>query len=114
MQSITVSTYTGQEVQIILPVSVDFPSYDFLHHNNYTFRAPAAGGQADFAANDGSVTWWSQVAPAYYTTGADPTYYQDRRTSRYGLYDYDVCNIDLATLAFMVVDENDQPYLSIV
>lgn len=115
VQSITVSTYTGQEVQIILPVSVDFPSYDFLHHSNYTFRASYDLGLGtsintyDFAANDGSVTWWSQVAPAYYTTGADPTYYQDRSTSRYGLYDYDVCNIDLATLAFMVVDENDQP-----
>ena len=104
-----VATYCGQVVRIFLPLSVIYPDYDFMHLNYYTFN-PSVGNEfitkRNFEDNDGSVEWWSQVYPSYFTTVGGEQY--DRTSNRYALADYDVSYINLAELAFNVVDGKDQ------
>ena len=102
-----VTTYCGQEVRIFLPLSVIYPDYDFLHLKFYTFNPTKENeftNKLDFEGNDGSVEWWSQVFPSYFTTiGGD----QYRISNRFALADYDASYINLAELAFNVVDGKD-------
>ena len=112
-----VTSYIGQEIEIIWPVTVDLPGYDFLHLSYYTFNTEKANGnfiqKYDFADNDGSVIWWTQVNPSYFTEpaeeGASEDEAQKRVSFRHALADYDVSYINLAELAFNVVDEKDVP-----
>ena len=79
--------------------------YNFLHLSYYTFNTKYGDDlfiqQFDFAGNDGSVTWWTQVYPSYLTGKGDITF-------RHALKKYDVSNINLAEQAFNVVDKNDK------
>lgn len=105
-----VATYSGQLVKITLPVTVEYPVYDFLHLSYYTFNSKTSASdnfihKYDFDGNDGSVLWWTQVNPAYYTTrGSDP----HRISNRHALAQYNVSPINLAELAFCVVDAQDK------
>jgi hypothetical protein len=114
-QTVFVTSYTGQKIEIIWPVTVDLPGYNFLHLNYYTFNTEKETAnfitKRDFADNDGSVIWWSQVYPSYFTTVKSENETegeaQSRNSNRYALADYDVAYINLAELAFNVVDEKD-------
>ena len=115
-QTIFVTSYIGQKIEIIWPVTVDLPGYDFLHLSYYTFNSEKENGtfiqKRDFADNDGSVIWWTQVNPSYFTTVKSENETEDeaqanRVSNRYALADYDVAYINLAELAFNVVDEKD-------
>ena len=116
-QIVYVTSYIGQEIKIVWPVTVDLPGYDFLHLSYYTFNTEKANGnfiqQYDFADNDGSVIWWTQVNPSYFTEPASENVSEDeaqkRVSFRHALADYDVSYINLAELAFNVVDEKDVP-----
>lgn len=81
------------------------PGYDFLHLSYYTFNATHKNApfiqQLDFAANDGSVIWWTQVNPSYFTAASGD------ESFRHALHHYAPAPINLAELAFNVVDEND-------
>lgn len=116
-QTIFVTSYTGQKIEIIWPVTVDLPGYDFLHLNYYTFNSQKETAnfitKLDFDDNDGSVIWWSQVFPSYFTTvksenDTEGDAQKSRVSNRYALADYDVAYINLAELAFNVVDEKDE------
>ena len=113
-QIIYVTTYTGQKVKVAFPFTVKTPGYDFLHLRYYTFNTNHATEglvqQRDFADNDGTVDWWTQVSPSYFTTvdpNAIPGDVSNRISFRHALADYDVKYINLAELAFNVVDPND-------
>ena len=115
-QTIFVTSYIGQKIEIIWPVTVDLPGYDFLHLSYYTFNTEKENGnfiqKREFADNDGSVIWWTQVNPSYFTTVKSENETEDeaqknRISNRYALADYDVAYINLAELAFNVVDEKD-------
>lgn len=113
-QVIYVTTYIGQKVKIIVPVNVNLPAYDFLHLRYYTFNKDEEVAdfitKRDFADNDGNVKWWTQVNPSYFTTvdpNAVPGDASTRISYRHALADYDVAYINLAELAFNVVDEKD-------
>ena len=115
-QTIFVTSYIGQKIEIIWPVTVDLPGYDFLHLRYYTFNTEKETAnfitKRDFADNDGSVIWWTQVNPSYFTTVKSENETEDEAqanlvSNRYALADYDVAYINLAELAFNVVDEND-------
>ena len=116
-QIVYVTSYIGQEIKIVWPVTVDLPGYDFLHLSYYTFNTEKANGnfiqKYDFADNDGSVIWWTQVNPSYFTEPASENVSEDeaqqRVSFRHALADYDVKYINLAELAFNVVDEKDVP-----
>ena len=116
-QIVYVTSYIGQEIKIVWPVTVDLPEFDFLHGSYYTFNSEKANGnfiqKYDFADNDGSVIWWTQVNPSYFTEPASENMSEDeaqkRVSFRHALADYDVSYINLAELAFNVVDENDVP-----
>lgn len=87
--------------------------YDFLHNSNYTFNSKMGDGsfiqKYDFASNDGRVEWWTRVNPAYYTRPASNSPgSMDRISFRHALADYATAAIDLASLAFNVVDCNDR------
>lgn len=104
-----VATYCGQEVRIFLPLSVTYPDYDFMHLKNYTFNPSKENEittKLDFEENDGSIEWWSRVYPGYFTTVGGSQ--NDRISNRYALADYDASYINLAELAFNVVDGKDQ------
>ena len=116
-QTVFVTSYIGQKIEIIWPVTVDLPGYDFLHLNYYTFNSQKETAnfitKLDFADNDGSVIWWSQVFPSYFTTvksenETEGEAQKSRVSNRYALADYDVAYINLAELAFNVVDEKDE------
>lgn len=81
------------------------PGYDFLHLSYYTFNATHKNApfiqQRDFAANDGSVIWWTQVNPSYLVDASGDVSF------RHALHHYAPSPINLAELAFNVVDEND-------
>ena len=112
-----VLTFIGQQVEITWPVTVDLPGYDFLHLSYYTFNTEKENGnfiqKYNFADNDGSVIWWTQVNPSYFTEVATENMSKEeaqKRTSfRHALADYDVSYINLAELAFNVVDDKDVP-----
>ena len=85
-------------------------NFDFLHMTYYTFNSKKESEpfiyKHDFAANDGSVEWWTQVNPRYYTDkGIGAT--ADRVSFRHALADYNPGVINLAELSFNVVDKND-------
>ncbi len=116
-QTVFVTSYIGQKIEIIWPVTVDLPGYDFLHLNYYTFNSQKETAnfitKLDFDDNDGSVIWWSQVYPSYFTTVKSENEtvgesQKSRISNRYALADYDVAYINLAELAFNVVDEKDE------
>ena len=81
------------------------PGYNFLHLSYYTFNATHKNAtfiqQLDFDANDGSVIWWTQVNPSYYTAASGD------ESFRHALHHYALAPINLTELAFNVVDEND-------
>ena len=104
-----VATYCGQEVRIFLPLSVTYPDYDFMHLLNYTFNSLKKNDitqKLDFEDNDGSIEWWTKVNPGYFTTVGGEQY--SRISNPYALADYDVRYINLAELAFNVVDGKDK------
>ena len=110
-----VTTYIGEEVEMQMKFNFKVPDYNFLHLNYYTFNMEKEVAdfitKRDFADNDGSVLWWSQVYPSYFNDvpaeGAAPSQ-ANRVSNRYALADYDVAYINLAELAFNVVDEKDE------
>ena len=88
----------------VLVKDVAAAGYDFLHLSYYTFNTGRASGsfiqKLDFTGNDGSVTWWTHINPRYETGDGDISF-------RHALKKYDVSYINLAELAFNVVDKND-------
>ena len=83
-------------------------SFDFLHLLYYTFNTKTEQKDViqkfDFEDNDGSVVWWTQANPSYFTE-TDAT--QTSVSSRYALAKFDMSYINLAELAFTVVDGED-------
>ena len=114
-QFIYVTTYTGQKVKVKVVVDVDLPVYDFLHLSLYTFNKDTefAGSDVvpfiqkyDFPENDGTVQWWTRVQPSYFN--GEYNEFQEKISNRYALKQYDVAYINLAELAFNVVDKDDK------
>ena len=111
-----ITTYIGEEVEFQFIFNYKVPDYNFLHLQYYTFnKDKTVEGfiqQRDFADNDGTVLWWTQVNPSYFTSVATENTSEDelqqRESFRHALADYDVKYINLAELAFNVVDENDE------
>lgn len=89
-------------------VDLDGKGYDFLHLSYYTFNTGHENNpfiqKLDFADNDGSVTWWTQVNPAYFT---EEEATQSSESFRHALAKFDMSYINLAELAFTVVDGED-------
>ena len=110
-----ITTYIGEEVEFQFIFNYKVPDYNFLHLRYYTFNkdkeVEGLIQQRNFADNDGSVLWWTQVNPSYFTSVAEEGTSEDeaqlRESFRHALADYDVSYINLAELAFNVVDEND-------
>ena len=111
-----VTTYTGQLVKVIWPVSVNLPGYDFLHGSYYTFNTTEGDGSfvqqialpeaiKDVKSPYEKPVWWTQVNPSYFT-GAENEF-GEPISFRHALADYDVAYINLAELAFNVVDDKD-------
>ena len=117
-----ITTYIGEEVEFSFQFNYRVPAYNFLHLRFYTFNTGHAF--TDFimqralpAEIDGvespydAPIWWTQVNPSYFTDvpaeGQTPSQ-ADRVSNRYALADYDVAYINLAELAFNVVDEKDE------
>ena len=132
-----VTTFIGEEVEITMIFNYKVPDYNFLHLSFYTFNTdpsqaymgttmvpfiqyydlPAEikgvpckveGKEVDYE----TPLWWTQVNPSYFTTekGENDTEAdaQTRVSNRYALADYDVAYINLAELAFNVVDDQDE------
>ena len=110
-----ITTYIGQEVIIPIRLSYRVPKYDFLHLMYYTFNPEKEVEgfitKYDFEENDGSVLWWSQVYPSYLIEPADESKSEDEIQQgisyRHALANFDISYINLAELAFNVVDEQD-------
>ena len=108
-----VTTYIGQRVRITWNVTVALPDYDFLHLTYYTFNTKEAvdGFQQKrtyYKYDEADpVVWWTQVNPSYFTGEFNAQ--QEKISFRHALKQYDVAYINLAELAFNVVDEKDQP-----
>ena len=94
-----------------IPVTEN-PGYDFLHLSNYTFNVQEAVTdlvrKLEFDGNDGSILWWTQVNPDYYTSRDAGTEPNERKSNRFACADYDAHNLNLAELAFNVVKANDE------
>lgn len=125
-----VTTFIGEEVEVVMQFNYKVPDYNFLHLSVYTFNSEeddyAGTGMVPFRQHydlpaelfiDGvetpydAPTWWTQVQPSYFTTAkgqATEAQAQTRLSNHYALYDYDVQFINLAELAFNVVDDKDQ------
>ena len=111
-----ITTYIGEEVEFQFIFNYKVPDYNFLHLRYYTFNkdkeVEGLIQQRNFADNDGSVLWWTQVNPSYFTSVAEEGTSEDeaqlRESYRHALADYDVSYINLAELAFNVVDEKDE------
>ncbi|MBQ9193489.1 MAG: hypothetical protein IJ156_07205 [Bacteroidales bacterium] len=111
-----ITTYIGEEVEFQFIFNYKVPDYNFLHLRYYTFNkdkeVEGLIQQRNFADNDGSVIWWTQVNPSYFTSVAEEGTTEDeaqlRESFRHALADYDVSYINLAELAFNVVDEKDE------
>jgi len=102
-------------------VAVDLggKSYDFLHLAYYTFNTieesrtyvDDEGKEWAFlqkltrAGFDESVVWWTQANPSYFTDASDDF---GRISFRHALAEYEMHPINLAELAFNVVDEEDK------
>lgn len=88
--------------------------YDFLHLSYYTFnslkdKSPLIQ-KRDFASNDGSIEWWTQIMPSYYYEVLPSWANEDdfyRVSFRHALSDYYPGKINFAELAFNVVDIDD-------
>ena len=112
-QTIYVTTYIGQKVEVVWTPTVDLPDYDFLHLTYYTFNTKESNG--DFIQKrtyykykeTDPVIWWTQVNPSYFTGTYNAQ--QEKVSYRHALKQYDVAYINLAELAFNVVDEKDVP-----
>ena len=104
-----ITTYIGEEVEIQMIFSYKVPDYNFLHLSYYTFNTEKENGnfiqKYNFKDNDGTVKWWTQVNPSYFT--GDYNAQQEPISFRHALKDYDVAYINLAELAFNVVDDQD-------
>ena len=112
-QIVYVTSYIGQIVKVIWKVTVALPDYDFLHLTYYTFNTKTAvdGFQQKLTyykyAETDPVIWWTQVNPSYFTGTYNDQ--QEKVSFRHALKQYDVAYINLAELAFNVVDEKDEP-----
>lgn len=90
--------------------------YDFLHLRYYTFNTVMESAsfvqKFNFDSNDGTVEWWTRVNPRYFVdpprANASPEQNDQRVSFRHALCDYGVCDINLAELAFNIVDKDDQ------
>ena len=112
-------TYIGQEVQCDWTVKVELPGYDYLHLSYYTFNADKSSGsfiqKYNFEGNPVAtrglddpkqhVEWWTRVNPSYFTGDEDK--FGEPISFRHALADYDVAYINLAELAFNIVDKTD-------
>ena len=100
---------SGKVVIIKDEIPVTYSDYDFLHLSYYTFNSRKEEipfiQKYDFSSNDGSIEWWTQVIPSYYTDDFGAS--ADRVSFRHALADYEPSFINLAELAFNVVDSND-------
>ncbi|MBR3485097.1 MAG: hypothetical protein IKH40_02060 [Bacteroidales bacterium] len=77
IQTMYLTTYTGQAVKLTWTITVDLPVYDFKHQYNYTF-------------NDGA--WYTMASPMY-----------DRNKKMLQKYDYYPMNVPAQ--AFHIIDE---------
>ena len=119
-----VTTYIGEEVELVIIFNYKVPDYNFLHLSYYTFNTEEEVPENNFIQKyplptiiEGVPTpyddpiWWTQVNPSYFTTvkedGTSEADAQTRISNRYALADYDVAYINLAELAFNVVDDQD-------
>ena len=119
-----VTTYIGEEVELVMIFNYKVPDYNFLHLSYYTFNTEEEYTQDNFIQKyplptiiEGVETpydepiWWTQVNPSYFTTvkekGTPEAEAQTRVSNRYALADYDVAYINLSELAFNVVDDKD-------
>ncbi len=119
-----VTTYIGEEVELVMVFNFKVPDYNFLHLSYYTFNTNEEVTEDNFiqkyalpAEIEGVPTpydapiWWTQVNPSYFTTvkekGTPEAEAQTRVSNRYALADYDVAYINLSELAFNVVDDKD-------
>ena len=119
-----VTTYIGEEVELVIIFNYKVPDYNFLHLSYYTFNTEEEVPENNFIQKyplptiiEGVATpyddpiWWTQVNPSYFTTvkedGTSEADAQTRISNRYALADYDVAYINLAELAFNVVDDQD-------
>jgi hypothetical protein len=114
-QVIYVTSYIGQKIKVVFPFTVDTPAYDYLHLRYYTFNTEKETAdfiqKRNFDDNDGTIKWWTQVSPSYFTEvdpNAIPGDVSNRISYRHALADYDVAYINLAELAFNVVDPKDE------
>lgn len=111
-----ITTYIGEEVEIPFKFNIKVPDYNFLHLSYYTFNTQKENTpfiqKYDFNDNDGSVIWWTQVNPSYFTEPKGENQNEDeaqkRVSNRYALADYDVSYINLAELAFNIVNDKDE------
>ena len=147
-----ITTYIGEVVVIPFKFNYKVPDYNFLHLSYYTFNTDTQIDgpvipyvqKDNFADNDGTVKWWTQVLPSYFTAaaagnngpagpagpagpGGNPAPGNDgpagpagpagpgqnnnnnaRVSFRHALADYDVTYINLAELAFNLVDDKDE------
>ena len=111
---VTITDGSGDD-PVYPPASGD--GYDLLHLRYYTFNSKTEAAdlitKRDFDDNDGSVEWWGQIYPSYFTdvsqtAGAAWGPESDTRVSnRYALADYSPSPIDLAELSFNIVDGKD-------
>lgn len=124
-----ITTYIGEEVEITMIFNYKVPDYNFLHLSVYTFNTDASKAYAGTtmvpfiqsyplpAEIEGVPTpyeapvWWTQVNPSYFTEVKTENTTEDEAQNlvsfRHALADYDVKYINLAELAFNVVDEKD-------
>jgi len=90
-------SYIGQEIQILWTLKYEVPGYNFLHQPNYTRNAvvPYANRKEvngkDYA---GKTVWFTQASPLY-------------EESRHVLSKYDVSYMNIESIAFNIVDEDD-------
>lgn len=124
-----ITTYIGEEVEFSFIFNYKVPDYNFLHLSYYTFNTDESKAVPEnnfiqhydldeWLFEDQVKTpydaplWWSQVQPSYFNAkkaeGTSEADAQQQVSNRYALADYDVKYINLAELAFNVVDENDE------
>ncbi len=124
-----ITTYIGEEVEFSFIFNYKVPDYNFLHLSYYTFNTDESKAVAEnnfiqhydldewlfeeqVKTPYDAPLWWSQVQPSYFNAkkaeGTNEADAQQQVSNRYALADYDVKYINLAELAFNVVDENDE------
>ena len=124
-----ITTYIGEEVEFSFIFNYKVPDYNFLHLSYYTFNTDESQAvpennfiqhydldewlfEEQVKTPYDAPLWWSQVQPSYFNAkkaeGTNEADAQQQVSNRYALADYDVKYINLAELAFNVVDENDE------